>query len=125
MASDSISLGRIQYLEGRGFSEVVAEEWVRLLCEALDLKRSLSDDLMELAAQEIVNDYYYFKLADLALLRKRILTGAYGELYESINIPKLLGFFKKYSDERFELAEYRSQMDHGSQKSADQRKRIE
>lgn len=41
---------------------------------------------------------------DLMIFLQKLTRGEYGNLYESMDIPKFMGFFDKYRDERWEAA---------------------
>lgn len=74
------------------------------LNEILDLKRPLKEHAIDLIADEIVSTYGNLSLADVALIFRRARRGDYGQFYESINMPKVIGWFKDYFDERCEVA---------------------
>ena len=43
---------------------------------------------------------------------RRIISGQYGEFFERLSIDKILTFFRKYREERFEIAINDSQRAH-------------
>ncbi|MDL2315054.1 hypothetical protein LJC16_02210 [Bacteroidales bacterium OttesenSCG-928-C19] len=83
------------------------------LNEILNLKRPLSEKAIEMIAEEILSTYKALTMADVYLIFKRVRNGYYGELYESINMPKVMRWFSDYFDERCDVAERRSQQEAG------------
>lgn len=78
------------------------------LNEVLGLKQPFSEAQIEAIAEEIVGMYSCLTMADVHLIFKRIKTGYYGNLYDRLPPPQMLGFFKEYFDERCEEAERQS-----------------
>lgn len=110
----SISIGTIQRHKGREFTEGMVMGWLVYLNDILNLNKPMTEDQIEMAATEIVNEYYSLKFSDLTLLFKRIISGTYGEFYESLSIPKVLSFFRTYFEERCDIAMQQSQRDHNN-----------
>jgi len=74
----------------------------------LNLKRPLSEQMIDAIADEIVSQFGYLNMADVNLIFRRAKTGHYGELYETINMPKVIGWFTDYFNERCDVAAERS-----------------
>ena len=64
----------------------------------------MSEEQINLCSNMVVEEFYMFKVSDLTLLFKRIISGQYGEFYERLSIDKILTFFRTYLEERFTLA---------------------
>ncbi len=75
------------------------------LNELLNLKRPLTEHMIDVIAADIVEDYRNLNMADVHLVFSRARKGYYGELYESINTAKVLSWFRDYFNERCEAAE--------------------
>lgn len=60
----------------------------------------MTEDQIDLCAQEVITLYPSLKMSDLTYLFRRIIAGQYGEFYESLSIPKVLSFFRDYFEER-------------------------
>lgn len=114
------TLGTIQREKGREFTEGLIMGWLVYLNDILNLNKPMTEDQIEMCAVEVNNEFYGLKMSDLTLLFKRIISGAYGEFYESLTIPKVLTFFRTYFDERCELAEMQSLRAHRDQSSDDE-----
>lgn len=75
----------------------------------LGLRRPLDEEQIDFIAEELLREYSTLTLADLHLLFRRIASGAYGELYDSLTPPKLLDFASQYFNERCNLFAEREQ----------------
>lgn len=98
--------------KGVKFTEAYLKVWLIELNEIMALKNPMSEVQIELTAQEIVQEFYGMKIADLSLIFRNIMSGRYGEFYERLDMPKILTFFRLYYDERMEVASQQSQMKH-------------
>lgn len=74
-----------------------------LAMENMNLKRGLTPSQLADLAEEIIDTSVDDKIAmeDLMLFLQRLTRGTYGELYESMDIPKFMNFFNQYRDERW------------------------
>lgn len=68
---------------------------------------------ISLCAEMVLQEYDFknLKIADLNLLTKQVISGQYGEFYESISIPKVIEWFRKYFDFRCDLGAVNSVTD--------------
>ncbi len=78
------------------------------LNELLNLKRSLTEAMIDAIADELIASFSMLNMADVHLVFRRAKTGYYGELYESLNMPKVLSWFADYFEERCSAAAERS-----------------
>ena len=117
ISSNAPTLGTFIRAKGREFTEQFVIGWLIYLNDILDLKKPMSADQIQLTAIEIVNTYFYLKLSDFTLLYKRIISGVYGEFYESLSIAKVLTFFRDYNEERINKCAENSERNHQDQKS--------
>lgn len=74
----------------------------------LNLKRSLSEEMIDAIADELLSSFSMLNMADVHLVFRRAKIGFYGELYESVNMPKVLGWFNQYFEERCSAAAERT-----------------
>lgn len=86
-----------------GTSALVAAG-LTLAIENMNLKRGLTASQLVDLSEEILDSSVDDKLAfeDLMLFLQGLTRGRYGELYESMDIPKFMNLFGKYRDERWE-----------------------
>jgi hypothetical protein len=117
ISSNAPTLGTFIRAKGREFTEQFVIGWLIYLNDILDLKKPMSADQIQLTAIEIINTYFYLKLSDFTLLYKRIISGVYGEFYESLSIAKVLTFFRDYNEERIVKCAENSERNHKDQKS--------
>ncbi|MBO7625392.1 MAG: hypothetical protein J6S82_08850 [Bacteroidales bacterium] len=78
------------------------------LNELLNLKRPLTERMIDVIASDIVSDFRDLNMADVWLVFRRARSGHYGELYESLNTAKVEGWFHEYFNERCSAAEEES-----------------
>ncbi|CAL2084895.1 hypothetical protein [Tenacibaculum sp. 190524A02b] len=117
--SNSPSLAAIQREKGEGFTEAFLAAWLINLNEILNLNKPMTESQIVLCVSEVLSNYKSLKIADLTLLFKRIMSGEFGEFYESISIPKVLTFFRKYNEERMNRAFELNNAKHQEYKSGD------
>ncbi len=86
---------------GQKFSEGFIKAWLINLNEMLNLNKPMTESQINYTANYIINDKDLSRLqtVDIQLFSNQILSGQYGELYESLNPPKVLGFLSKYFNE--------------------------
>lgn len=112
MNAPAPTLGTIQRDKNYAFAHALIMGWLVYLNDILNLNKPMTEDQIELCAQEINNTYYSLKMSDLTYLFKKIISGQYGEFYESLTIAKVLSFFRSYFEERCEIAEEESTRHH-------------
>ena len=110
--SEAHSIGKIQREQSKKFTEGLIIYWLIYLNEILNLNKPMSEEQMKLTSVLICEEFYMLKMSDLTLMFKRIISGQYGEFYERLSIDKVLTFFRKYREERFEIAIDQSSRDH-------------
>lgn len=60
-------------------------------------------DLME-TAQIIMNDYYYLKPEEIKYVLEGAKRGDYGQVFNRVDLPVVLGWFKSYDEKRSQIA---------------------
>ncbi len=111
------SLTSYKKIIGEEKLEVVIKLWLVDLNNCLNLRRPMSEDNIDLIAIYILSDYGNLTISDINLVFTRAKTGAYGELFESLNTAKVLLWFKDYFEERIEVASEMSMTKHKQMKS--------
>ena len=119
MNAPAPTIGTLHREKSREFTQALVMVWLVYLNDLLDLRKPMSEDQIELCAHEVVNEFYSLKMSDLAYLFKRIISGQYGEFYESLTISKVLTFFREYFNERCRLAEQDAMRHHADFTSQD------
>lgn len=85
---------------GEEFMLGIIQMWIISLNDFINTARKLTASQIEELSLYIYDQYHYLNVSDLYLITKRIKTGYYGNLYESLDGVKILSFFKNYCDER-------------------------
>jgi hypothetical protein len=119
MNSPAPTLGTFHREKSRDFTIGLVMGWLVYLNDLLNLKKPMSEDQIEMCAIEITDTFYSLKMSDLAYLFRRIISGQYGEFYESLTISKVLTFFREYFDERCRHAARDSERRHADFSSLD------
>lgn len=99
------TIGTLQRIKGKDFAIGFTMGWLVYLNDILNLNKPMTEDQIELCAMEIISGYYTLKISDITYLFRQIVSGAYGEFYESLTIPKVLSFFRDYFEQRCRTAE--------------------
>lgn len=98
----SIAMLRKQY--GEQQIEAYVKLWIIQLNELLNVTRPLTEPQIDECARLILSEYWGLSIADINLVFKTAKIGGYGELYGSLSIDKILGWFGRYYDERMDTA---------------------
>lgn len=96
----------------RSFDKSIVEDYIKLwivgLNESINLTRPLKEHQIDECAFFIVNDHKMLTIADIKVVFTNAKKGAYGELYESLSIDKILSWFNDYFEERCSIFASRS-----------------
>lgn len=67
-----------------------------------DVRRPLNEQQIEVVVDMIVNDWMLanLTLVDYMIVMRRAISGEYGEMFENLTPPKVLGWLKRYAEER-------------------------
>ncbi len=84
--------------------EAVIKLYLVELCELVNLKRPLREKQIDAIAMEVVSTYYHLTIADVHVIFRKARNGEFGELYESLDVPKVMKWFADYFAERCEAA---------------------
>ncbi len=77
---------------------------IATLQEYLGVKNKMSETFIDELVAEIVGEFKQLTMADVHVIMRRAKTGEYGEYYERLSIPKVMTWFRKYYEERIEVA---------------------
>lgn len=98
------SLAGIRREYGEEKAEAYIKIWTIELNEVLNVTRPLTEAQIDEFASLLISEFWAVSIADLYLVFKTAKLGGYGELYGSLSIDKMLGWFRKYYDERQNIA---------------------
>ncbi|WP_165026771.1 hypothetical protein [Dysgonomonas sp. ZJ279] len=102
------SLARLRADFGDEKIETVIKLYLIDVCDMVNIKRPLREPQIEALASEIVATYYSLSIADIHVIFRKAKTGEYGEFYESLDMPKVMGWFRQYFDDRCAIGEQES-----------------
>lgn len=77
--------------------------------DLFNLKRPLTEQMIEAITDEVIAQYGYLNMADIHLIFRRAKNGDYGDMFETLNMPKVMTWFKNYFEERLQASANRSQ----------------
>ena len=78
--------------------------WIIQLNEFLNVARPLKEVQIDECARLILSEYWGMSIADINIVFRKAKMGGYGELYESLSLNKILGWFKEYYNDRLNTA---------------------
>lgn len=93
--------------ESKPACKVTLVAMLKNMADLTGCKNKLSDIQMDFIVNEIMTNYMFrsLTLADIRYVLHQAVCGAFGELYESINPPKVLSWFNQYLCERSNVYE--------------------
>ncbi|WP_157600914.1 hypothetical protein [Persicobacter sp. CCB-QB2] len=92
--------------------------------ELLDLRKPLGERQIDKIAEVLLEQFPSLSFADIHFVFNQAMLGAYGELYESLNISKVMSWFKVYFEERTKVFGERSRLQADSHKSQGAQRKI-
>lgn len=94
------SLGLIKRQYGDDFIVAYLALWIDNLNDFVNAVRKMNPSQIEETAVILFQEYYYFNLADINLVFRKIKKGEYGQLFAELDGVKILGWFEQYARER-------------------------
>lgn len=97
--------------------QVALDALVEIIADAaglVNLGRNLKPNQIEFLADEILREYYYLTLGDVRFMMRQGITGKYGELYDRLDVQVVMGWIERYTEDRANMAEGKSQQAHVS-----------
>jgi hypothetical protein len=102
------SLAKIKKNVGAVRTEALIKVYLVRLNDLLDLKKPLSEEAINEIANILTTEYYNLTMTDVVFVLQQAIKGKYGEMFESLNIPKVIKWFETYFNERCNTAEQMS-----------------
>jgi Rad3-related DNA helicase len=99
------SLAKIKNNVGVVRTEGLIKVYLVRLNELLDLKKPLSEASINEIASILITDYYTLSMTDIVFVLQQAMKGKYGEMFESLTIPKVIKWFETYFNDRCNTAE--------------------
>lgn len=116
------SLARLRADFGSDKIETVIKLHLIDLRENLNLKRPLRDNQIDNIAREIVAEFYTLTIPDVYLVFRQAKTGIYGDFYDSLDMPKVMQWFRQYFEDRCQAAAQDSINSAGKYRTEDSRR---
>jgi hypothetical protein len=96
------SLAALRKDHGSQKVETVIKLYLVELCGLVNLKRPLTERQIDAIAMEVVSRHYALTIADVHVIFRKAKNGEFGELYESMDMPKVMKWFSDYFNDRCE-----------------------
>ena len=110
------SLAKIRKQYGGKQIEAYIKIWLIELNEFINVARPLKEPQIDECARLIMSEYWGLTVADINLIFKTAKMGGYGELYSSLSINSILGWFGEYCNKRLSTAGEMSREGHDRHK---------
>ena len=114
------TLASVQRQKGYKIASAMIKTWIIYLNELLNSKTPFTETQIHSAAGIILDEYYMFRFADLAVLFRNIIKDGHGKEFGPLTIDKFLKLFKAYFEQRCNLSE-----SHNYSKSIEHRQNLE
>ena len=111
------ALAKMRKEQGESRTRKMVEMWISDLNDFLNISRKMSPQQIRQTASMIIQEYYYYNLADINLVFTRAKKGRYGNLFESLDGMKIFSWFDQYDHERAEAAYSEALREHDRLKS--------
>lgn len=104
MQSQAPTLATIRKQYSDDFVIAYIALWIDNLNDFVNAARKMTPAQMEETAVILFQEYYYFNLADINLVFRKIKKGEFGKLFAELDGVKILSWFEEYSCERMRTA---------------------
>lgn len=100
MESSAPSLARVKKQYSDDFIIAYIALWIDNLNDFVNAVRKMNPVQIEETAILILQEYYYFNIADINLVFRKIKKGEFGQLFAELDGVKILSWFEQYARER-------------------------
>lgn len=112
ISTPSASLATLKKYQSADFMEASVERLIVMYAGLLNIGKNLQPFQISTIASEVCTDYHYLTLAEVQYVMKQGVKGAYGKLYDHLDISVILEWFTQYDAERAEIAASRAREAH-------------
>lgn len=112
IATPSASLATLKKYQSADFMEASVGRLIAMYAGLLNIGKNLQPFQISTIASELCADYHYLTLAEVQYVMKQGVKGAYGKLYDHLDISVIIEWFTQYDAERAEIAASRSRQAH-------------
>ena len=110
--SKTPSLARMKKEKGEEYTLKYLQMWIVTINDLSGVDKQMNEIQVQYTSKLVFQENPLLTVADIKLVCDRILSGHYGELYNMINSVKICKCFKEYWDERLEIGEQQSYIEH-------------
>ncbi len=110
------SLARLQNDFDKEFVVDYLQLWIIKINDMVNAKNKMNDQQVQYTAQLILNENPLLTIADIKFVFDGIVSGRFGEMYNTIDCPKLCTWFRKHWEHRLSEAEAQSHIRHMERK---------
>lgn len=112
IATPSASLATLKKYQSADFMEASVGRLIAMYAGLLNIGKNLQPFQISTIASELCADYHYLTLVEVQYVMKQGVKGAYGKLYDHLDISVILEWFAQYDAERVEIAASRAREAH-------------
>lgn len=91
--------------------EALTKSWIIALIydifELVMVGKSIGAEAITDLSGFIIAEYYWLTIPDIKLALQRGCTGSYGEIYDRLDVPVIMGWIRSYAAERVQVSEMR------------------
>lgn len=98
------TIATMKKYRGEGMTQLWLTNWILQLSRFFAVKGGIEENQLEVAAELIIEDFFYFTIADFTLFGKKAIKGEFGTTYNRFDVPTLLEWLNKYRGQRFQYA---------------------
>jgi len=98
--SNTPALAELQKSQGEDKTLTLLEIWIVDINKFLNMNNKMTPVQIKQTALMVLQDFYYFRIADINYLFTQAKKGKYGELYGSIDGSKIYKWFERHDKER-------------------------
>lgn len=113
MAAKAPSLLTLTRTDGSNRKKVfgLLQAHLMLISNNSKVKQPLSKMEIDILAEDILRDFFYFSFADINVIFRRFYQGYYGKTYGSLSSADIYQWFRQYDEERCAEAETKSRLE--------------
>lgn len=111
MKNESPSLALMKK-KNKDLADNILKLMVAKTARSFNITRNIEPNQILDLVETLNTDFYYLKLSEIYYIFKQAKMGKFGKTYERIDEPTILGWFNTYVEERFEIAETESLIEH-------------
>lgn len=105
MKEDCPTVEQISNLRSEPYAIVLIVKMLKFASEMFNVGKNLTDNQITYAAEQILYQYGFLKIAEVKCCLNYAISGQFGGVYDRIDPPTILDWFSKYNEMRTYQAE--------------------